>query len=148
MLGLGLDTRNRMVAEASYFRKVNTMYEDYLKLKALKGCKDSDVAKATGITKSTFSDWKSGRSTPKNDKLQKIANYFDVSLEYLTSGVEKKEVCQQYYSDADTATIVSDILNNPDMRSLFDIYRKMTPEKLKVHLEFLKKLQESANGSI
>mgnify|MGYP003553741655 CR=1 FL=1 len=30
--------------------------------------KDSDVAKATGITKSTFSDWKNGRSNPKDAK--------------------------------------------------------------------------------
>lgn len=36
--------------------------------------KDSNVAALTGIGKSTFSDWKSGRSEPKNDKLQKIAN--------------------------------------------------------------------------
>lgn len=34
------------------------MYEIYCKLRDSKGMKDSDVAKATGITKSTFSDWK------------------------------------------------------------------------------------------
>ena len=62
------------------------MYEIYCKLKDEKGCRDADVAKGTGITKSTFSDWKSGRSTPKNDKLQKIADYFGVSLEYLMTG--------------------------------------------------------------
>lgn len=62
------------------------MYEIYCKLRDEKGCRDADVAKGTGITKSTFSDWKSGRSTPKNDKLQKIADYFGVSLEYLMTG--------------------------------------------------------------
>ena len=41
------------------------MYEIYCKLRDEKGCKDADVAKATGITKSTFSDWKNGRSKPK-----------------------------------------------------------------------------------
>lgn len=43
------------------------MYEIYCKLRDSKGVKDSDVVKATGITKSTFSDWKSGRSKPKNE---------------------------------------------------------------------------------
>lgn len=62
------------------------MYEIYCKLRDEKGIKDSDVVKATGITKSTFSDWKSGRSRPKNDKLQKIADYFGVTLDYLTTG--------------------------------------------------------------
>ena len=40
------------------------------------------VAKETEIAPSTLSDWKTGRSNPKIDKLQKIANYFGVSLEY------------------------------------------------------------------
>lgn len=39
------------------------MYEIYCKLRDERGLKDADVVKATGITKSTFSDWKSGRST-------------------------------------------------------------------------------------
>ena len=60
------------------------MYEIYRKLRDEKKCKDADVAKATGITKSTFSDWKSGRSKPKDEKLKKIAEFFGVSVDYLT----------------------------------------------------------------
>ncbi len=41
------------------------------------------LAKATGIAPSTFSDWKSGRYTPKADKLLLIAEFFGVSLDYL-----------------------------------------------------------------
>lgn len=44
------------------------------------------VSKATGIAQSTFSDWKSGRSSPKADKLKKIAEYFGVSVGYLLDG--------------------------------------------------------------
>ena len=56
------------------------MYDDYVKLRDAKGVTDYAVAKATGIGKSTFSDWKSGRSTPKLPKLQKLADYFGVSV--------------------------------------------------------------------
>lgn len=41
------------------------------------------VAKATGISASTFSDWKSGRSAPKADKLARIAEYFGIGLDEL-----------------------------------------------------------------
>lgn len=41
------------------------------------------VAKATGISNSTFTDWKQGRSTPKADKIAKIAAYFSLSLDEL-----------------------------------------------------------------
>ena len=41
------------------------------------------VSKATGIAASTFSDWKNGRSTPKADKLARIAEFFSISLDEL-----------------------------------------------------------------
>ena len=44
------------------------------------------VSKETGIPASTFTDWKSGRSIPKAEKLIKIAAFFDVPLEYLLDG--------------------------------------------------------------
>lgn len=62
------------------------MYEIYLKLLKEKGVKTSDVCKATGIVASTFSDWKKGKSSPKQDKLMKISDFFGVSLEYLMTG--------------------------------------------------------------
>lgn len=44
------------------------------------------VSKVTGIAQSTLSDWKMGRSTPKADKLQKLAVYFGVSIEFFLEG--------------------------------------------------------------
>ena len=41
------------------------------------------VAKSTGISSTTFTDWKNGRSAPKADKLKRIADHFGVTLEYM-----------------------------------------------------------------
>ena len=60
------------------------MYTDYELIRDAKGYKDSDVASATGITKSTFSDWKSGRSKPKGEKLSKIASFLECSISDLS----------------------------------------------------------------
>lgn len=46
------------------------------------------VSLATGVPNSTFSEWKKGLYTPKVDKMQKIAAYFGVTLEYLLTGKE------------------------------------------------------------
>ena len=51
------------------------------------GKSDYRVAKETGIAQSTMSDWKSGKSTPKVDKLLKIAECLDVSLEQIVGRV-------------------------------------------------------------
>lgn len=57
------------------------MYERYVELRDRKGMTDAAVAQASGITPSTFSDWKSGRSKPKTEKLMKIATVLEVPLE-------------------------------------------------------------------
>ena len=44
------------------------------------------VSKSTGISASTFTDWKNGRSVPKMDKIKLIADFFGVSLDYMLSG--------------------------------------------------------------
>lgn len=58
------------------------MYEKYVALRDEKGVTDYRVSVETGITKSTFSEWKKGRSKPKTDKLKKIADYFGKPIEY------------------------------------------------------------------
>lgn len=58
------------------------MYEKYVKLRNEKGVTDYRVAMDTGIPKSTFTDWKNGRSKPKTEKLKAIADYFNVPIEY------------------------------------------------------------------
>lgn len=58
------------------------MYEKYVELRDKNGVTDYRVSVDTGITKSTFSDWKTGRSKPKFDKLKILAEYFGVSIEY------------------------------------------------------------------
>ena len=58
------------------------MYKKYAVLRDEKGVTDYRVAVETGITKSTFTDWKNGRSKPKVDKLKVLADYFNVPIEY------------------------------------------------------------------
>lgn len=58
------------------------MYEKYAELRDGRRLTDYRVSLDTGITKSTFSDWKSGRSKPKIEKLMILADYFEVPLEH------------------------------------------------------------------
>lgn len=70
------------------------MYEIFEQLLKRRGCRAADVAAATGLHPSTFSDWKRGKSTPKSDKRQRIADFFGVSLYYLDTGIDAPEVMQ------------------------------------------------------
>jgi len=59
------------------------MYEKFAKLLAASGKTAFAVAKDLGFSPTLFSDWKTGKSKPKADKLKKIADYFGVNIEYL-----------------------------------------------------------------
>ncbi len=58
-------------------------YNIFESLIAERGLSVYKVAKATGISNTTFSDWKRGRSMPKLDKLCRIAEYLELPLETL-----------------------------------------------------------------
>lgn len=58
------------------------MYEKFNKLLEKSGKTAYRVSEDTGISTATLSDWKAGRYQPKVDKLQILADYFDVSLSY------------------------------------------------------------------
>ena len=58
------------------------MYEKFERLVKARGISTYRVAKDTGLSTTVFSDWKSGKSKPKVDKLKKIADYFGITIEY------------------------------------------------------------------
>ena len=67
------------------------MYEIFEQLLRERGITAYRVSKDTGITSATLSDWKKGKTQPKVDKLQKIADYFGVSLDYLCGKGERTD---------------------------------------------------------
>lgn len=115
-------------------------YQTYAKIRDAHGLRDADVIKATGITKSTFSEWKKGTYQPKDEKRKKIADYFGVSLEYLDTGAE-----ESYYLNPETAKLAQEMFEDKEMRALFDMKRNMNPEVFKAHYDMMKKLYELEN---
>lgn len=67
------------------------MYEIFEQLLQKHGLTAYRVAKEAGVTQTALSNWKSGRSTPTTKTLQKIADYFGVTIDYLMTGKEPEE---------------------------------------------------------
>lgn len=109
-------------------------YENFEKLLKEKGVRPSDVAKATGIKTSTLTSWKQDKYTPKNDKLSLIADYFGVSVEYLTTGIEKS--LDEKYGD-DMTHLYALIRNDAELSKALHKYITLTKEKKKHVLELI-----------
>ena len=82
------------------------MYEIFEQLLKEKNVTPYQVSKATGVAQSSLSDWKNGKSKPKIDKMQKIADYFSVPVDYLLTG--KKNSPE--FDSGDEAIFDSDII--------------------------------------
>jgi len=117
------------------------MYEIFAKLLKERGVRVTEVAKATGIRDGVFSDWKTGRTSPKMDKLQKIAEYFGVSVDYLLNGTESKN----YYLNDETARIAQEVFENPDLRLLFSAAQNSRPENVRLAAEMLMRMKETSH---
>lgn len=65
-------------------------YDVYLSLCKRNGKRPSAIAAELGINKSNVSNWKNNGYTPRGEVLQKLADYFNVSVDYLL-GNEQKE---------------------------------------------------------
>ena len=49
------------------------------------------VSQETGISQARISGWKTGKSNPKQDALEQLADYFGVSIDYLVGRTDKPE---------------------------------------------------------
>lgn len=98
------------------------MYDIYCQIRDSKGLKDADISKATGIPPSTFSDWKKGRSKPKSEKLQKIADFFEVSIDYLQTGKEPNDFILYTDENADFLLAITKNITNKDYKERLEKY--------------------------
>lgn len=67
------------------------MYENFAKLLEARGLTPYRVYKDTGIAQSTLSDWKNGKGTPSAEKLKILAEYLNVTVDYLLTGKERPD---------------------------------------------------------
>lgn len=121
------------------------MYSIFEQLCKEKGVTAYKVCKETGLTTATISNWKAGRYTPKQEKMQKIADYFGVSLEYLMTG-KTKEGDEKYYLNEETAQMAQTLFENKELRVLFDAAKDASPEDLKTTYDMLMALKRKERG--
>lgn len=117
------------------------MYSIFEQLLLKYGVSAYKVAKDTGITQASLSKWKAGRTTPNSDTLQKIANYFGVTVDYLMTGLEAGDKTSELTpkDERDISKKLIDTLNQLESQDglMFDgeALDEETKELLKISLE-------------
>lgn len=99
-----------------------------------------DLVNDLNFDKSTVSTWCNGTRLPRMDKVEILANYFNIKRSEL---IEREHKIDTYYINDETKQIAQEIFENPDLRSLFDVAKDVPPERLRAHIEFMKSLKNN-----
>lgn len=102
------------------------------------GISRRDFAKAIGVPYSSLTDWINGRTYPRIDKIEKMAQYFGVQKSDLVESQTDSNTV--YYTDPETAHLAQEMFEDPEMRALFHMKRNMEPEKFRAHYDMMKSL--------
>lgn len=108
-------------------------YEIFEGLCAEKGVTPYKVSQETGISTASLSNWKAGRYAPKAEKLLKIADYFGVSVEYLSTGKDEAKHSNSgraYYFNDETAEAAQRLFERKDLRALMDSASTLPADKV------------------
>lgn len=98
------------------------------RLKSLRGKKtQEEVANHIGVSRARYSHYENGRSEPDYDTLQKLADYFKVSTDYLLTGKEPSD---------------EDMFADPDLQIAYRDMQDFSPESKQQAIEFINYLKE------
>lgn len=112
-------------------------YENFERLCKENHVTPSKVSKATGISTATLTSWKQGKYTPKREKMKLIADYFNVSVDFLITG--KDSQFDYLYTD-ENAEFLIEITQRARDREFVDRIRR--------YMSLMNESQESVNNMI
>ena len=122
-----------------------TVYERIESLRKERKISQGNLEKELGFSNGSISKWKT--SMPKPERLQKIADYFGVTVDYLMTGNES-DGKERYYTNDETASIAQEIFDNKEMRLLFDAAKDAQPDDLQTVHQMLLALKRKERGDI
>ena len=91
-----------------------------------------EIADLMGIDRTTYVKYENGNSEPNFEMLKKLAELFNVSIDYLLEfSDEKKEF------NADESAELSEILQDPRCKEIFDRLIRLNDQNFKIALAAL-----------
>lgn len=117
--------------------KFNEMLR-YLRQRA--GYSQQDLADILKISKSTIGMYEQGRRKPDFETLEKIADIFNVDMNFLIGNAKVDENTPDYYYDDEAMKAAEFLHKNPEYKVLMDASRKIRPEDIRFITEMIDRM--------
>lgn len=103
-----------------------------------RGVTQTDLCRALNVSPSTAHDWCAGRKIPRIDKIQKIADFLRVDMEYLYS--------RDDLSGLDDQDRLEALHQNPRLGMLFDRQRRMSDSDIDFMIQMADRILKERDG--
>lgn len=118
-----------------------SIYERIRQMCREKGETVTGLERKLGFARGSLS--KIDKNSPSASRLQKLADYFEVTSEYILTGETEEE---EYYMNADTAKEAQTVFDDPNLRLLFDAAKDSKPENIRLAAEMLQRFKEMSGS--
>ncbi len=119
-------------------------FDNYCKLCKDKGLSPTGAGVEMGLSRGTVSAWRNKERLPQASQLQKIAEYFDVTVDYLlvnTKTGEREQAPEIAQQTVELEEYLNELKNREDMRILFSLAKNATKEEVMQAVKIIEALK-------
>lgn len=106
------------------------------RLRESRNMSQAELANELGISNGLIAMYETGKRYPSRKRLEQIADYFNVSMDYLTG----REIGSIYYLDPNVAQIAQELYDNKGMRMLMDASRNLSKDDLLLAISIVNRM--------
>ncbi len=105
-----------------------------------------ELADKIGVKRGTVASWESGRN-PERNAIEKLANLFNCSVDYLLGRSDTRETPEQLIESAildepELIVFFHDLEQRDDLQLLFKQVRPLPPEAIKRIIKYIKMVED------
>lgn len=120
---------------------MNTMGSRLKALRKKYNYTGEEVGNMLKVSKVAIYNWEKDIRSPNPDVIEKLANIYEVSTDYLITGKESTSTKDGYYRDPETVEYAEYLRTRPEAKLLFSASRDMSKEEMEEvvnYIEYLK----------
>lgn len=125
---------------------MNTMGSRLKALRKKYNYTGEEVGNMLKVSKVAIYNWEKDIRSPSPDVIEKLANIYEVSTDYLITGKESTSTKDNYYYDTEVAELAEQIKNDPELRILLDAKRNLSKQDMKAIINITKSLLQRERG--
>jgi transcriptional regulator with XRE-family HTH domain len=125
----------------SFGRRIKQLREE-------KGVRQEDIGNLFSVSKSAVSQWENDIRTPDMDIIIKLADFFDVSTDYLLGRTNDPSLSDtQHVNDDEALEYLDELHKRPEMKTLFEVGRKATKEDIETAITVIEALKKKGGNN-